>query len=168
MALLEVIWLPLHIVVFHCYAADLVTGQMALRLVGPIDILMTFHKHGTAWDSMVKKKWTAQTHKLMMNNRRTDHSPRNICQDSGNWPSPGYSSGVQKTFCVAQTKVCYTYTGQPSIGHLSQGQVCAQVNPKHALAQEGTTPWELWKSLFPWRSLALHHGLITPGSREQP
>lgn len=43
MALLEVIWLPLHIVVFHCYAADLVTGQMALRLVGPIDILMTYH-----------------------------------------------------------------------------------------------------------------------------
>lgn len=40
---LEAIWLPRQSAVLHCWAADLVAGQMALRPVGPVDILMSYH-----------------------------------------------------------------------------------------------------------------------------
>lgn len=37
---------------------------------------------GAAWDSVVKTKWTAQTHRLVEDTRRKDHSLRNNWQDS--------------------------------------------------------------------------------------
>lgn len=92
----------------YCQAVDLAAWQTVLRPAGPIDILMTFHKHGTAWDSMVKKKWTAQTVRLVEATGGKDHSPRSNWQDSGNWSSPGFWSRVHKTLWVSQTKVCYT------------------------------------------------------------
>ena len=49
---LEAIWLPRQSAVLHCWAADLVAGQMALRPVGPVDILMIHSYlvlHETPW-----------------------------------------------------------------------------------------------------------------------
>lgn len=60
---------------------------------------------GAAWDSVVKTKWTAQTHRLVEDTRRKDHSLRNNWQDSVTNLSPGYSAGIHKTFWAAQIKI---------------------------------------------------------------
>ena len=90
----------------YCQAVDLAAWQTVLRPAGPIDILMTFHKHGTAWDSMVKKSSNPQVD-------GGHQKERSFFQKQLAGPSPGYSPGGHATFWVAQTKVCYTYSGQP-------------------------------------------------------
>lgn len=62
---------------------------------------------GVAWESVVKKKWKNQTHRLMEDTRGNDHSSRNNWHDSGSWPSPGCSSWVHKTLSCSDQHILY-------------------------------------------------------------